>query len=283
MARWLYCFGFVMSFFWAMMAHAGQVSVSNYPLYLLSNEVTKGLAPAQMLLGAGDVGHHGSLSPSKVKLIGESQFVVWFGADLEQNLVNNLQNAPNAISLLNFKAFNRYPLRNVDGSPRSNSLDPHIWLDPANAKAIVRALTVIHSAANPEHRTTYQKNSEDFAKRFDDVLSGLDVSKSRAYWAYHDAYQYFEKPLNLHLAGVLTPDHHLSPKASQIRHLHDNRPNQKMCLVSQIPVSEGILTKLAKPNVLVKQEDMSDDGDFISAWQSLAGGMISCIDNDIVN
>ena len=92
-------------------AMAGMVSVSNYPLALLSHEVTQGQHDAKVLLTAGDVGHHGSLSPSKVKLVEDSDYVIWFGESLEQNLVKTLADAPNAISLLQFNAFNRLPLR----------------------------------------------------------------------------------------------------------------------------------------------------------------------------
>lgn len=234
-------------------ANADVVSVSNYPLLLLSNAVTKGGEPAQMLLSSGDVGHHGSLSPSKVKLVKDSRFVVWFGQELEQNLVNTLQNAPNAISLYRFNAFHRLPLRNIDGTPRPNTFDPHIWLEPTNAKAITRALAVIHGHADPANKALYQQNAQNFAKELDRAVSAIP-QKSMPYWAYHDAYHYLEKPANLRFVGALTPDHHLAPKASQIKLLNDNRPQVSMCLVSQQPISQGILNKLGKTSVAVLQE-----------------------------
>lgn len=254
------------------LAQAGTVSVSNYPLLLLSNEVTQGKAPAQVLLGAGDVGHHGSLSPSGVKLVKDSQFVVWFGQELEKNLVNSLQNAPNAISLYKFRAFTRLPLRHVDGTVRANTLDPHIWLDPNNAKAIVRTLAVIHSHANPEHKALYLKNAQAFAERMDKAVANFAQEKSLPYWAYHDAYQYLEQSAKLSFFGALTPDHHLSPKASQIKALNKSRPSPYMCLVSQGNVSDGIVNKLGNVGVLVLQEDMSDgkttngNTDFVATW-----------------
>lgn len=257
-------------------AWAGTVSVSNYPLSLLSNAVTKGTPPAGVLLGAGDVGHHGSLSPSGVKQIKDSQFVVWFGEELEQNLVNTLKSAPNAISLYRFDAFRRLPLREIDGTPKPNTLDPHIWLDPSNAKAIVRALAVIHSHADPKNATLYKKNAQHFAERMNQAVKAVSGEPVKPYWAYHDAYQYLENHAKLSFAGALTPDHHLAPKATQLKNLSTNRPHTHMCLVSQGTVSSGIVSKLGGVNVVVAQEDMSDGVDFVEVWQDLVRQVRAC-------
>ena len=64
--------------FLALPAQAATVSVSNYPLFLLSQAVTEGAAPAKQLLQAGEVGHHGSISPGDIKAIQDSTFgLVW--------------------------------------------------------------------------------------------------------------------------------------------------------------------------------------------------------------
>lgn len=253
------------------------VAVSNYPLSLLSNAVTEGDKPAQVLLSAGDVGHHGSLSPSGVKLIKDSRFVVWFGHELEQNLVSQLGSAPNAISLYHFNTFHRLPLRTLAGEARAESFDPHIWLDPNNAKAIVRALAVIHSYANPTQKSLYHANAKKFAERMDKAVAEVAHQQSAPYWVYHDAYQYIEKYVNIRFAGGLTPDHHLSPKASQIKHLASTRPSPTMCLISQGAVSNGIVNKLGNVKVLIAQEDMSEGTDFVAVWQKLASDIHACV------
>lgn len=256
---------------------ANQVSVSNYPLYLLSQAVTQGKGDAKILLKAGDVGHHGSLSPSSVKLVQDSQFVVWFGGTLEQNLVKPLKNAPNAIALFDFNAFYRQPLRDVDGHAIEGSFDPHIWLSPKNAKAIVAALTVIHSHANPQFQAHYQANAQAFFTQMDKLSAKYRLVQPQPYWAYHDAYQYLEPALNLKFAGALTPDHHLSPKASRFRVLNATRPKATMCLASQMSVSDGIKTHLGNVRTVVRQEDMSDGDDFLAVWEDFAKAMIDCV------
>ena len=263
---------------WSAACHAGTVTVSNYPLLLLSNAVTQGAEPAQMLLSAGDVGHHGSLSPSKAKLVGDSDYVVWFGRELEQNLVKTLDTAPNAISLFRMNAFYRLPIRQLDGTPRADTFDPHIWLDPENAKAIVRALAVVHSHANPKHKALYANNAKAFHEAMDKAVAQVQKQRQRTYWAYHDSFAYLERSANLKFAGALTPDHHLSPKASQFRLLNNDRPSPYMCLLSQGAVSDGIKNKLGHVSTLIKQDDMSDGTDFVRVWQTTVNDIYACID-----
>lgn len=259
-------------------AQAATVSVSNYPLYLLSEEVTKGAPSANQLLNPGEVGHHGSISPGDIKAIQDSKFVVWFGASLENNLAPSLDTAPNAISLFAFDAFKRYPLRDVKGNPIADTLDPHIWLDPENAKAITRALAVIHSHANPQNKSLYQTNAQKFAQRMDRAVVSQPRKKvsKQAYWAYHDAYQYIENSLGLKLAGSLSTDHHLAPKASQIRRLNEGRPNKQMCLVTQSTPKAGLIAKLQPVVTTVQAEDMSSSKDFISGWSTMAQQITKC-------
>ena len=264
--------------FLALPAQATTVSVSNYPLFLLSQAVTEGAPPAKQLLQAGEVGHHGSISPGDIKAIKDSTFVVWFGEPLENNLAANLNDAPNSIALFKFDAFNRHPLRDIKGKPIAGTLDPHIWLDPNNAKAITRALAVIHSHANPQYKKLYHANAQKFAQRMDAaVANSIAKQKPLPYWAYHDAYQYMENSINLQLIGSLSTDDHLAPKASQLRWLNEQRPAKQMCLVSPSAPAKGLLAKLQPVQDTVQAEDMSNSKDFVSGWQTMAQQIRQCI------
>ena len=265
-------------------AQAATVSVSNYPLFLLSEAVTQGAPSAEQILDPSEVGHHGSISPGDIKAIQDSKFVVWFGAPLEHNLATSLDKAPNAISLYAFDAFNRHPLRDVEGKPIADTLDPHIWLDPENAKAITRALAVIHSHANPQHKALYQANAQKFAERMDKAVASIQqenaknsMLRKRPYWAYHDAYQYLENATQLQFFGSLSIDEDIAPKASQLRWLNEQRPAKQMCLVSPSNPAKGLLTKLQPVKSTVQAEDMSSSKDFVSGWQSMAQQIRQCI------
>ena len=261
-------------------AHAATVSVSNYPLFLLSEAVTQGAPSAEQILDPSEVGHHGSVSPGDIKAISDSKFVVWFGASLEHNLAASLDKAPNAISLYAFDAFTRHPLRDVKGQSIKDTLDPHIWLDPENAKAITRALAVIHSHANPQYKALYQANAQKFAQRMDKAVASVQstTQKKRPYWAYHDAYQYLEHSAGLKFAGSLSVDEDIAPKASQLRWLIEQRPAKTMCIVAQSAPTKGLLAKLKPVNSTIQSEDMSESKDFVEGWQNMAQQIVACIE-----
>ena len=274
--------GLVMLGCLTLSAQAATVSVSNYPLFLLSQAVTQGAPSAEQILDPSEVGHHGSISPGDIKTIQDSTFVVWFGASLEHNLATSLDKAPNAISLYAFDAFNRHPLRDVKGQPIKGTLDPHIWLDPENAKAITRALAVIHSHANPQYKSLYQANTKKFAQRMDEAVAaqsklGGKARKAQPYWAYHDSYQYLERAIQLQFAGSLSVDEDLAPKASQLRWLNEHRPSKTMCIVTQSEPAKGLLTKLQTVKSTIQSEDMSASKDFVSGWQLMAQQIRQCI------
>ncbi len=263
-----------------------EIAVSNYPLWLLSEAVTKNAPSAKLLLDAGDIGHHGSLSPSDMKTVQDSRYVVWFGEALETNLEQTLTNAPNAISLYDFDAFNRLPFRDVQAKPIDDTLDPHIWLDPDNAKAIVRALGVLHARANPKYAETYLQNVQEFEQQMNEAVANVQASASvqnatpasRPYWAYHDAFAYLEPTLKLNLLGSLTIDHHLPPKASQFRWLQGTRPTgQTMCMVLQTDSNQKVVDKLKPLRTSTHSEDMSNFNDFITSWQTIARQINECV------
>ncbi len=258
-----------------------QVAISNYPLFLLSEVVTKGAPSGILLLNVGDIGHHGGLSPSDMKTIKNSRYVVWFGDSLETNLTKTLATKNNTISLYGLKGFNRQPRRDVQGKPIANTLDPHIWLDPNNAKAITRALGAIYSRANPAYQQRYAANVQAFATQMDaavaQVAKPAKSTKLRPYWAYHDAFQYIEPTLKLEMVGALTTDHHLPPKASQMRWLNNNRPQKTLCVLLQTDSNQGVLNKLAPVKSSVQQEDMGNAQDFVTGWLTMVTQINRCI------
>ena len=225
------------------------VTVSNYPLYLLSNAVTEGTpVQATMLLKPGNIGHHGSLTPEDKKTVQDSHYVVWFGDALEHNLTNTLKNSDKAISLLDMpSAFVRHNLRDVQAKDIGTTQDPHIWLDPNNAKAIVQVLVSTHSQANPQYAEQFQANAIKFAKEMDD------------------------------LASTLTTDHEIPIKASQYIWLNEHRPNEQMCLLSQSTPQDGVINKLKPVHHSVHIEDMSDSQNFLQAWENIAKGINDCV------
>ena len=50
--------------------------------------------------------------------------------------------------------------------------DPHVWLDPVNAKALVHEIEEALAEADPAHAATYEKNAEAVMAKLDGLVAG---------------------------------------------------------------------------------------------------------------
>lgn len=109
--------------------------VSIHPLYLIAQEVTKGIEKPELLLG-NQSGHDIQLTPENRKALQDAELVIWVGKAHEAPLDKILSNKANAVSLLSSGVLATLPLRDLQGQNIPNSVDTHVWLEPNNAVRI---------------------------------------------------------------------------------------------------------------------------------------------------
>ena len=94
------------------------------------------------------------------------------------------------------------------GHEHDGEWDPHVWLNPANAKAMATAMAQELAAADPANADRYAANAEVFSARLDGVeerlVARLAPVKDRPFIVFHDAYHYFEDRFDLRLAGSVS-------------------------------------------------------------------------------
>ena len=100
------------------------------------------------------------------------------------------------------------------------NFDPHIWLDPENAKAMANAVAQELSQADPENAPAYRANAAAFSKSVDEtsatITAELAPVKDVPYVVFHDAYQYFEKRFSLSPAGAISDVSAQAPSAERL-------------------------------------------------------------------
>ena len=253
--------------------------VATHPIYLIAKEITKGVEEPELLL-KNQSGHDVQLTPAHRKAMQDASLVLWLGKAHEAPLANVLQNNPKAVSILDSKIINTLPQRSVRGEPLANTTDSHVWLDPNNAVRIGFFIAALRSQQYPANKAQYMQNAQNFAKA---MLKASQVhqtnAKSRAYWSYHDAYQYLERPLNLKLAGALTSDPGVAPTATQLKYLKDNKPNATMCLLAEGDTNQNQYKVLNPVVFQAVDESMNADNNFIIGWQKLASQIANCVSN----
>ncbi len=261
----------------ASVAQAGTLVATTHPLYLIAKAVTAGIEQPVALLPAASSGHDITLKPSDRILLKNSDFVVWFGRNYEASLTNLLEHQRNTIALFDLKAFRRLPLRDLRGQPIAGSLDPHIWLDPANAVGIAYAIATVRAMQFPKLAPQYLHNAETFSQKLLAVAARERVNSPRAYWAYHDAYQYLEPSVQLRFAGALTTDPELPPSVGQLLWLSQHRPHpEAVCVYSEKPLSPALIEKLGPVQHYPIDEVMADASDFVQGWQALVQDIKRC-------
>ena len=253
--------------------------ISTHPIYLIAKKITQGVETPQLLL-ENQSGHDVQLTPAHRKAIQEAGLVIWLGKAHEAPLEKVLGDNAKAIAILDSGIIQALPLRSTRGVALKGTIDTHVWLDPNNAVRIGFFIAALRSQQYPEHKAIYWNNAKSFAREMLQTSQQFSSSGNpRPYWAFHDAYQYLERPLNLKFAGALTDDPHVAATVAQIKYLKDTRPVTKMCLLAEASATPAQYSKLGNISFQSVDETLARYQDFVVAWQSLAKETQACVYN----
>lgn len=101
--------------------------------------------------------------------------------------------------------------------------DPHVWLDPINAKAIIHEIEEALVKADPEHASTYEANAHKMMDKIDSLTAELreelEPVHENGFIVFHDAYQYFEQRFDLAAIGSITVSPEVMPGAERVSEL----------------------------------------------------------------
>jgi zinc transport system substrate-binding protein len=107
----------------------------------------------------------------------------------------------------------------IQGIPE-DEVDPHIWLDPENARVIVQALAERLAALDPENAETYRQNAEAARQRIAEVdaevADRIAPVADEPYVVFHDAYHYFEAHYGTNAVGSITLSPDRKPGAQRL-------------------------------------------------------------------
>ncbi len=101
--------------------------------------------------------------------------------------------------------------------------DMHVWLDPANARAMVEHIAAELADVDPDRAGHYRRNAEALASRIEsvdaEIAEKLSEVRSMRYIVFHDAYQYFERHYGLNPVGPITVSPERAPGAARLREI----------------------------------------------------------------
>jgi zinc transport system substrate-binding protein len=103
--------------------------------------------------------------------------------------------------------------------------DPHVWLDPVNAKAIVHEIEEALIKADPEYASTYEANAHKMMGELDSLTAELreelEPVHEKGFIVFHDAYQYFEQRFEMAAIGSISVSPEVMPGAERVSDLRE--------------------------------------------------------------
>lgn len=219
---------------------APRVVTTIKPVHALASAVMAGVGKPELLLRGTASPHAFSLKAAEIRLINGATLVAFVGEALESFIVRAIENVPSevrVVELVSADGLQLLPQRlgppwMEEEGQRSGQVqaagagpgiedpdaDPHIWLDPQNARAIAAMLADELSDADPGRAGIYAANlkalSERLAQLDQEIARTMAEVKPAPFLVLHDAFQYFEHRYGLVAAGAITrrPDARPSPK-----------------------------------------------------------------------
>ena len=245
-----------------------QIVTSIKPVHSLVAGVMQGVGEPLLLVSGGASPHDYSLKPSEARAIDQAQVVFWIGPDLESFLIRPLDNVKDkvrVVALLDAPGMTVLPLREggtwephghehghdehshetpEDGDDHEHEHvhqadhDPHVWLDPVNAIAMVRRIMIVLGEVDVAHRADYQRNGAALIERLDRLNQRLATElapvRQQPYLVFHDAYQYFEQRYDLDAIGSVTMSAERRPGAKRVADIQARiRDLQVRCVFSE--------------------------------------------------
>ncbi|MBD8689319.1 MULTISPECIES: zinc ABC transporter substrate-binding protein ZnuA [unclassified Rhizobium] len=102
--------------------------------------------------------------------------------------------------------------------------DMHLWLDPANAKAMAFEIEKTLITADPQNAQAYQQNTKKLIEDLDaldkEIVATVAPVKDKPFIVFHDAYQYFESRYGVKTVGSITVSPESIPGAERIKQIH---------------------------------------------------------------
>ncbi len=272
------------------------VVVSIKPLHSLVASVMQGVGTPTLLLEGNSSPHTYSLKPSDAEKLQQAQVIFWIGHELEAFLekpIQSLAQNATALALIETPGIKKLAVRESEHEEGhdhdEHSVDAHIWLDPENAKAMVKVIAATLTEVDPPNAKRYAANAEitlqDLAWLSEDITAMLATGKKQGFIVFHDAYHYFEKRFGVAAAGAIAIHPENPPGAEAIVAMRQRLASGGIGCVFAEPQFDNKLVKVITEGSSVRAETLDPLGADVEpgpllywiAMRNLATNMTDCL------
>ena len=263
-----------------------KVVASIKPIHSLASYLMDGVGKPDLIVDGYASPHGFAMKPSHAKMLQNADLIFWVGEDLENFLekpLKSIAKKAEKIELMEIKGLTKLEFRerNIfdnhdDHKEHGHKVDkhddhkehghkedkhddhhghghgehdPHIWLDPMNAKVILSEMAEHLIENDQENASKYKANLKKAHKDLDKLTKKVksQLNKDFKSIVFHDAYQYFEKRFDVNVLGAFTVNTDVLPGAEQLAEIREVIEHEKVsCVFSEPQFNPDIIKAVAK-------------------------------------
>ncbi len=264
-----------------------KVVTSIKPIHSLASYLMDGVAKPDLIVDGYASPHGFALKPTHAKMLQEADLVFWVGEDLENFLkkpLKSIAKKAEKIELMGIKGLTKLKFRERNifdehghkedehghkedehghkedehghkedehghDEHAHGEHDPHIWLDPMNAKVILSEMAEHLIENDSKNEAKYKANLKRAHKDLDQLTKKVksELNKDFKSIVFHDAYQYFEKRFDINVLGAFTVNTDVMPGAEQLAEIREVIEHDKVsCVFSEPQFNPDIIKAVAK-------------------------------------
>lgn len=274
------------------------VVVTSKPIHALVASVMGATGQAKVLVDGNASPHTYALKPSDARAVNQARVFFRVSEGLEPFTVKLLKSLPKSVTVVSLDEtpgltlldrrrggpFEAHAHGKGPGAGRhghdhdhdhdeADGKDPHVWLDPDNARLMVDRIAATLAAANPADAATYAANAATTKARIaavaEEIARDLAPLKDRPFIVFHDATQYFERRFGLAAAGTITVSPEVQPSARRLKAIRDKIGKLSAACVFAEPQFKSKLVDTVVEGTSARTGTLDPEGGLLAAGPDL--------------
>jgi zinc transport system substrate-binding protein len=251
-----------------------KVVVTSKPIHSLVAGVMEGVGSPRVLIEGAASPHTYAMRPSDAKAVAGADAFFRVSVELEPFTAKLVKSLPKKVRVITLEeapglkllemreggAFEAHEHGEKDhdhghshgkkaAAHDEDEHDPHVWLDPQNAKAMVAEIVKVLGEVSPADAAKFKANGAALSAKIDALAVELERDTKplagKPFIVFHDSSQYFEQRFGLTAAGSITVSPDVKPSAKRLTELRKKvTSHEAVCVFAEPSFEPKLVTTL---------------------------------------
>lgn len=230
-------------------SEAFTVVTSFAPVYALTLTVTNGAKAVSVVNMAESVTgcvHDYQLSTANMRTVETADAFIINGSGMEKSFINkitsqyaNLTVVDSSEGLTNLLEESEHDHDTNGETETEKEINPHTWMSLDNAAAQVKNIADALAAKNPENKSVYEKNADNFCSQINELkskyLPKFNSLANNKIVIFHQSFEYLANEFNLKVTNVISDSEGSAPDPQEIQSIIDSINQQNVRIIITEP------------------------------------------------